>query len=357
MKKIVVLFILITNIISCQNKQTNKENMENSYGWEACSSAPLGYPIEVYRGGFILKDDDFVSLYGGITTGKSGWGEISGGRMDNGARLPVRLEVTWVSYAEDCEYEIATDIDYEKIKKYFDKGVQRRGVSGKLWDADVDEIIAGFAPGGVVVVWVRGMSDKYEIGRYQGKKIKVPEEEIAHLDEPEQLIFDKNHRREIMTRNSVVPLAIQEKNKNKPIPYGLWDRYREKYNWKTTLELHKGMEIYDIYITYLNGETVNIYYPHSLRLNPTKSAIPKTIHVSWTSQEGKDIAGEIVFEEEEIMNAFNKFNKEDELELILKINQANTFITVFLKDKSGKTEAVNTYTKVETWEIYNKIKR
>ena len=350
-------YILFTSVIACQNN-TNNNNMEKSYGWEACSGAPLGYPIAVYSGGFIQKDGQLVSLYGGISTARSPWGNVTGGRLDYGGTIPHRLEVTWISFAEDCEYEISTDLDYHKIEQYFEEGTLNRNAYGDIIPDKYDQIVAGFAPGGVVSVWVSdGGANVREVGHYQGKKVHIPREETENLEPSEKNWFSSEYRKEIMRRPAAVPLEIQEKNKNKPIPYGLWDRYRNRYHWKPVFTLPEGAELYDVSFTYLNGQTSDLLYPDVNTLPEEykeSNVLPRFAGIQYTTKEGVNKVGVITFDEEEIMKKFEQFSPEDTLKLEFRVNRAETMVVAYLEGK-GKLIGINDNTETEVRTIKNKF--
>jgi hypothetical protein len=96
----VLLLLILTT--SCQNKkqenEDNEMNIEKFY-WSEFGTSPVGYPIDVYRRGI-----DSASLANGTTTGY--WGAAGNG-MSNGIKeVPRRLNVIWLSYAENTFYSI-----------------------------------------------------------------------------------------------------------------------------------------------------------------------------------------------------------------------------------------------------------
>ena len=100
----------------------------------------------------------------------------------------------WVSYAEDCMYEIDTEIDYDKMLKLFNEGyyIPSMNDNPEPRKENYKEIIVGMAPGGVVVIWLQGLRRQIEIGRYQEKKTVIPQEEIARLDDSINFYSVKN---------------------------------------------------------------------------------------------------------------------------------------------------------------------
>ena len=350
-------YILFISVIACQNN-TNNNNMEKSYEWRAMSSAPPGYPIGVYSGGFISKDGFLVSLYGPIVSDEH-WGEAYSG-LDYGGTIPHRLEVTWISFAEDCEYEISTDLDYHKIEQYFEEGTLNRNAYGDIIPDKYDQIVAGFAPGGVVSVWVSdGGANVREVGHYQGKKVHIPREETENLEPSEKNWFSSEYRKEIMRRPAAVPLEIQEKNKNKPIPYGLWDRYRNRYHWKPVFTLPEGAELYDVSFVYLNGQTSDLLYPDVNTLPEEykeSNVLPRFAGIQYTTKEGVNKVGVITFDEEEIMKKFEQFSPEDTLKIEFRINRAETMVVAYLEGK-GKLIGINDDTKARVKTTKNTFKR
>jgi hypothetical protein len=326
------------------------------YEWEENNNAPLGYPIDVYRGGFILKDGRFIGLNHGTSSGIDGWGSYGSGINHNVIALPDRINVIWLSYAENIFYKIDCPIDYDKIARLFKEGYEEKRAKGDIKHVTYSRIIAGYAPGGVVVIWVFGGSKQVEIGRYQGQKIEIDQQEINDLDYPEKLFFKQSYRNDTMNDENIVPTAVREANKNKPIPYGLWDTYREKYNWRATFEIQKEGEIGDLSFGCLNGESEDLFHELFIKDGFKKRAIPKEAGFDWTDKEGQRYSGYMKFDEKLIIAAFQeicKENKDVPIEVAFRMNIPNSFITVSLKCKD-KEIPVNMGNVVEIFKIKKK---
>ncbi len=371
--KYILLIILITQISACQNKQSQNQQIQNqqiqnkqtkptkmqitqdtktTFQWEEGLNAPQGYPIEVYRGGLELATG-FVGLSGlGTTTGFTGWGNDSNGMSSGIKSLPKRINCIWLSYAEDCMYEINCDVDYEKIVKLFNKGyvsgIRKRGKQMTTYN----KIMVGFAPQGVVVLWVSGGDKKVEIGRYQGKKTTVSAKEIASLDSHEQLLFDPSMRKHVMENPRIVPQEVQAINKNKPIPFGLWDSYRDKFSWKPIFSLPDNEKMYDDFrIEMMNGEIETLRYEEFTENDFKERAIPKRFSFGWWDKNGQGYGGNVLFDEKEIFNAYREiFNEGNtkQIEVEIKVNMTNTFFTIKLKSKTNEIALTNS--KIEVFE-------
>lgn len=309
-----------------------------SFKWEESTSSPIGYPIEVYKGGFESRDGGYTSLDNGTDTGP--WGLAGNGKNGGEKPVPNKLNVVWLSYAEDTFYHIDCDIDDKKMIGLFNEGFNVKSPLGKIKHDTYKKIVAGFAPGGVVVIWLFGASKQVEIGRYQGKKIVINQQEIKSLDYPKKLLFEQSYRNETMQDENIIPTAIYQANKNKPIPYGLWDTYRQKYLWRPTFN-YVNSELSDttkvILYTRLemfNGE-VEGQFDESLDKNVySNRAILKKINFAWKDVNEQVYSGTIDLDEQEIFNAFkeiSKTNNEGEIDVQFYINRLNDFVTVQIK--------------------------
>ena len=356
--KILITLLLLTQLAACQNKtvptQTTTANqqatktMETIFKWDEGVNAPEGYPVEVYRGGF---ENGFTSL-SGMGGSDNTWGSPSSGMSSGEKGIPHRINCIWVAYAEDCMYEIDCEIDYNKMLLLFNEGFYSSvRKMGKKMDT-YTHITAGFAPGGVVVIWLAGAGKQVEVGRYQGKKTTVSQAEINSLDSHERLLFDPVDRKRTMENPKITPPEVQEANKNKPIPFGLWDTYREKYSWRPTFIIQREGKMSDQFrFEMINGEVETLIYEIFEENKFEKRAIPKRFVFGYWDKDGQGYGGEIDFDEKEIFEAFAtiyKDGKEGDTEIELKANMINTYLAIKLKG-NGKEVAI-LKAKIEVYE-------
>jgi len=346
----VVFLPLLLAVSSCVHIREEKD-IEEEYSWVGGKSCPLGYPIEVYRGRFSNANGDFVSLYSGITAATQHWG-YSGNVMSHESKpLPDRLLVQWLSYAEDAIFEVDAALDREKIASYFRKGFQRRRADGNLRHEEYKRILAGFAPGAVVVVWVAGPGVQHEIGRYQGYKIEIPQSEIQSLDYPDKLLFDSTYRKKVLNDPGIIPLAVQRANAGKAIPYGLWDLYRRRYALKVVFKLQTKAILGDCNILYVNGECNHYFQEWGVQDEKDPEvfyykvdqdgeyAIPRTISFKWKVKDGRWFQGNFEFQESKMRDAFTAICEQDKdvkLELQVRVNLNKNYTSILLQGSNGK---------------------
>jgi hypothetical protein len=332
------LALLITITGSCQNKKTMKEDLiDDSFAYKPTLSCPKGYPVEVYRG-WLESYSSSSSLSLGTCTGTGEWGD-TGGSMSDGIKIvPDRLNLIWVSYAEDTFYHINCAIDYKKMVEKFKEGYQDSmfyfNGNGQYKHETYDYIVVGLAPGGVVVVWLSGSGKRVEIGRYKGEKIEISPQEIAKLDNHDRLMFQADYRKETMLNEKIVPLEVQKANAGKPIPYGLWDSYRPKYTWRPTVVIQREGGLFNVVMEMFNGERESLFDQTLVMNEFTKRAVPREIFIGWRDKTGQNYGGTVDFDEKEIFDAYKQLyqdNKDTEAELVLETNIPNTFITALLR--------------------------
>ena len=222
----------------------------------------------------------------------------------------------------------------------------------------------GIAPGGVVVLWVGyGYLPLTEIGRYQADKIELREPE--GLDNHQKLIFDKEYAKRLLTNNTIVPDDFREANKNKPIPFGLWDSYRDhQYQWYPTFEIPNG-KMGDVHYQYWNGEGSfffftdfitleehkDVFAPQELYHDIRKLPLYKEISFTYKAEDGIKYGMKIEFDWEDILatykKVFGEHPEEVKAHLDIRLNAANTETTIRLVGDNGKEAFVEGIKNIE----------
>ena len=364
---IITLILLALWLTGCwgykakQNKANANTNVDPKYEWGVAVNTPIGYPIRFYAGrvgGMSIIDEIYT------TTEEPDWGEAFSYENTSLETLPKDIDMVWLSYKEDCFYRLKTAIDYEKIAKLFKNGYKRRVPNGEVRHTTYNTIVAGLAPGGVVVLWVgRGYLKITEIGRYQAEKIELREPE--GLDNHQRLIFDKEYAKRLLTNNTIIPEDFREANKNKPIPFGLWDSYRDnQYQWYPTFEIPNG-KIGDVDYQYWNGEADTFFFtdfitleehkdvfaPKELYHNIRKLPLFKEIRFTYKAEDGIKYGVGLQFDWEDILatykKVFGEHPEEVKAHLDIRLNAANTETSICLVGDNGKEAFVEGVKNIE----------
>ena len=348
---LILLALWLTGCWGYKAKQNkDKANAEQKYKWGVAVNAPIGYPIRFY-GAMVGGTPISRELYSG--TEEPDWGCAAGYESHSMDELPQNVDMVWLSYKEDCFYRLKTAIDYEKIAKLFREGFDERFSNGKMNHTTYNTVVVGIAPGGVVVLWVgSGYFPIKEIGRYQAEKIVLREPE--GLDNHQRLIFSKKDREEVLNSNTIIPEDFREANKNKPIPFGLWDSYRDhQYQWYPTFEIPNG-RIGDVDYQYWNGEADTFFFtdfvalegqkdvfaPQELYHDIRKLPLYKEIRFNYKAEDGIKYGVGLQFDWEDILKAYKKVfgerPEEVKAHLDIRINRINSYLTVRLMGDNGK---------------------
>ncbi|WP_454947648.1 DUF2931 family protein [Capnocytophaga leadbetteri] len=357
---LILLALWLTGCWGYKAKQ-NKANAQPEYEWGVAVNAPIGYPIRFYAA-MVGSTPIVRELYS--KTREPDWGNAAGYESHSMDELPKSVNMVWLSLKEDCFYRLKTAIDYEKIAKLFREGFNQRVPNGEVRHKTYDTIVVGIAPGGVVVLWVGyGYLPLTEIGRYQAEKIELREPE--GLDNHQRLIFDKEYAKRLLTNNTIIPEDFREANKNKPIPFGLWDSYRDnQYQWYPTFEIPNG-KMGDVDYQYWNGEADSFFFtdfvalegqkdvfaPQELYHDIRKLPLYKEISFTYKAEDGIKYGMKIEFDWKDILatykKVFGEHTEEVKAHLDIRINAANTETTICLVGDNGKEAFVEGIKNIE----------
>uniref|UniRef100_UPI0039A5399F DUF2931 family protein n=1 Tax=Ornithobacterium rhinotracheale TaxID=28251 RepID=UPI0039A5399F len=273
-KLIITFFVLLQTMVGCKEKKQNK--MKEEFSYTVTVSAPYSYVVEVHTGYLLNKNKEFICGIPRVGQVGSGWQyDGSSGGM-GGSIIPCYLNLTYIAFAEKKVYTIDTVLPGDKILETFKEGYDYD--SGKegfiMLHETYDTLTIGIAPGGVIVVWLSGNKGRKEICRLQAQETEVinsvdfaksmywsiPEKEIA----TPKLLFDYVYR--------TLPDSVKTEIETKGIPYGLWDKYREKYTYRFVLNPYDGED--------------KVTFIRNLRFNGNLSQITKPDLTGYTIEDG-----------------------------------------------------------------------
>jgi hypothetical protein len=285
------------------NKQMNTEN-KKEFSYAVTFSAATGFTAEVHEGYLGDENKKFVSGVPKAGMEEGQWQYDGAKAGQGGNRIPSYIDLTYVAYAEKKFYRVEGALPKDKILAAFQKGFKVKGNEIKngrsLWeDATYDQIAIGAAPGGVIVVWLSGNHHRTEICRLQAKETIVDANDF--YDNPhnrtQQGFFDELYRISISD-------SLKTEIEKNGIPYGLWDKYREKYNYRFKLHPYDGKDTFDqIYRLNYNGESEYLMDTKATEVYK-KDAIPYNVMFMM-----QIYSAEIEFNDSELMKIFENFKE------------------------------------------------
>lgn len=315
---------------------------EGIYEWHGAMSNPAAYPVQLYKGLFSFpkgEQYDFTFSEGNTVNYDANWGQDGGETGKQKSVMPSGLDITWYSFAEDTFYRLNTPIDQEKLRILFSKPYMEKRAS-RNFEEKYEGVIMGFAPGGVVVVWAGSTGRRQvEIGRYQAEKVSIAKPDSKNERVGYDDVFNSEWRNKVLTDSSVIPLKIQRLTKNKPIPYGYWDKLRTTYNWRPTFVVSPEIKVHDADFSFYNAERFVFFDESLLKNNMEKRGVPEDVYIKWYDEKDNRCAADFEFDEEKTFKKFDEFfnrQKNSSAEIEFNINHKTKKATATLKN--GKNQ-------------------
>ena len=320
-KKLYLLIILsIFQLVSCQTKNTYMPvyNIEISH-------ADDQYTIEPVIDKIITLENTNASLPYGSSSGE--WG-YSGKTFTEQHGTPIGADIVYFSVAEDKFYHLKADFPVEFMKEmtqraYADdddevkfKGKEYISVNEKEeFDGyyEMSSLVFGFAPKGVVVVWLRYGIQQIEIGQFQADVIQDDKQYV------EKLFKTWSMNRQEVKAAQFIPDASPD----------LWLSYRQKYTWQPiAISTNKAFRFLGVTNRYYNGEREMMFQPWLSENNMRERSVPKELTFYYTFGKDQQYEGRVFFDFDKMSESFKKAGPNAKLEF--RVAPDNSDYEIFL---------------------------
>lgn len=345
-KKINILtaLLLLFSAIQCQEKKINMKNLPEY-------NVMISHPDNEYRIEFVsdrIKTLEGVAAhlpYGG-TSGE--WGD-SHSVWTEQYGTPIGTDIVYYAPYENTYYHLDVDFPMEKMKDlvsrayasdYIDMDphpvlqeyiISKKTIRYASYNNPYDsfsDLVFGFAPKGMVVVWLGyGGAMVMELGRYQAKPISE--------DEKLKKWFSSKYvvSREEVLKDYFTPDASPEQ----------WDNYRNRYNWRPVFSPdNTQIRIFWSNIDYYNAERERLLRPFILNPKISERAVPREIQILYKTADKKMYEALIFFDWQTTEDALKKLNATP-ANIEMKIADDNNSIGVFLNGQPLKTDSIRIY--------------
>ncbi|REC61616.1 hypothetical protein DRF65_14255 [Chryseobacterium pennae] len=342
----IVVISIVYNIVQHNERQETVASTGNikatGEGWRGSMSNPDAYPVQLYKGIFLLSNNEryeFTFNEGNTVNYGAKWGEDGGNTNKKTMSLPKELDLTWYSFAEDCFYRLNSPIDYNKLQMLFNTPYTEQ-IGKRKTQENYNSVIMGFAPGGILVVWAGSSGRRQiEIGRYSAEKVNITKPVIDGEGLKYGDVFNQEWRKKVLTDTTIIPFKTQQHTKNKPIPYGYWDKLRTRYNWCPTFVVSPEIKISDADFRFYNAERF-VFFDETLQNNIYEErGIPKNVYIKWYDKNGNRCAVDFEFNEEKTFKQFDSFfnhQKNTKATIEFNISQKDKTATAMLRN--GKNQ-------------------
>lgn len=301
-KHLLVGLLAITGcvmVIACNNKQDM--STRTKFPWVANVTAPRNYPVEVKYGfvGFGQGQkypimSSFANAGIGISKGEVSFADLDG----EGLAMPNRLEVLWLSYTERKFYK--ADVAFSerlqtKILNSFREGYYNKFT--KKQEA-YSCFLVTLLPGGKIWLYLNGTA-RYSLvcDTLQADAIDMA---LGDFDKDALLVDStvEDYCKGNLNEEQAVNL------KKNGVPYGLWSKYQERFNYDVGFEFEDKnckLDSNTVVYEYINGEFN--YACDGVKVEDRSR--PKQLYLKWNVAD-TTYTGEFFFDEQEVLDMFSK---------------------------------------------------
>ena len=348
--KIIIFLTGLFQLMNCQKME--KESIVPSYNVQIShtDNKHLITPVE----------DSLVTLEGvsahlpyGSSSGN--WG-ISGKGFTEQSGTPIGADIKYYAESENAFYHLKANFPTDKVKDLVQRAYavdesesssepmkefisirenpdyrkKYNGFSKSYYE--MSDLIFGFAPNGIVVVWFGFGPTQVELGQYQAEKI-TNETEIKRLTEKYQktyrvdaALFDE------LAKESFLPNQSAEK----------WIKYRTKYSWAPLISSeNKNFKLFSINTEYYNGERDILLRPFAENPTVKERAIPKEFTFFWETGKDEAFEGRAFFNWEKSEETFSKASKNFKLEF--KVSSDNNSFDILINGQPFSPDSIRVY--------------
>ena len=349
--KTIMIYALLTllglNFQSCGGKNKKDKNMANSYAWGPAASAPILFPVELRYMIFYLGEDNtpypviYSMLGSGIARGNNqlGMNDFEGQMV-----MPNSFKTIWLSKAERKVYGgefTFTKKQKERYRKLFETGYY----SAETWEGKTtleyttyNTFCMTVIPGGKALLHITGTGRRVYVDSFQCTELK--DITLEELNFPYQTTCKtiQEHFDNALKYDKYAPML--EYIKQHGIPYTLWDKYLERFNYKIKIEFENEAAVLDPDYGYkfANGEM----FKSRDGISVDSLARIKTTGFTWSVADTV-YTGRFFYNEDEVLELFDKAYGKDRGqngEFVIYVSKYNNWFDISLRvgDREFKFE-------------------
>ena len=210
------IFLLLGLLMSCQSPK-EKAKGEGKFRWNAGISAPKHYPSAPFVE-FLYQSK---SVAGASTGAGNGWGITSGAFTGGDVFKPVpdSVFVSWKCGVDHFLYKGGFRLPRKKMLALFNKGT-KDPYTGQ--NEEYSTLIAGTAPGGNVIIWMKSGPKITEIAKFKVENKGIYKE----ASKEQQKIMDELYKsKESINSETNIYQYFHG------VPYKVWETGEKEYNY------------------------------------------------------------------------------------------------------------------------------
>ena len=322
---------------ACNSRNDMNYSTRTKFPWTPNISAPLNYPVEIKYAYLCYgaEGDRYPVLSSGSCDGigvSKGAVSFEDYEKEGGLDIPNGIEIVWLSFAESKIYKLHTTFSQnlqDEMLRLF-----REGFYVTKFDKHktYSTLLMTMLPGGKVWLYMDGM----------GRTVLVCDTLQA---EPIEMTLEEFDKDASYVSNSVQEYSEASLDKEQKagikangIPFELWERYRERFNYDFKFEFEdKNSKLDSLLLSYrfTNGE---LFYA-SAGINTELLSRPKELYLEWNVGDIK-YKGRFFFNEKEVLEGFSKMysstKRSQKGTLIVKTSKYNNKFDIYLEVEGNK---------------------
>lgn len=296
------------------------------YNWEPTSSAPLLFPVEFHAAYMRYGNNSALAVPSSMRINNGlGTPGLTYGLNDEGSYpLPTGLDIVWLSLVDKKFYRAEVDFPMDTLTSLFDKGY----INGKGEREYYNMVNVGLIPGGRIIIYLDGGEKRVELCDFQGEETMVNMKDFL----PNAYFAYENYDayfQEVFSDDDDWILNY----KTNGVPYDLWDRYRERFNYDINFEFeNKASRPNGSAYGFANKERCNInQYNPAISIRPTSPI--RLINTGWIV-DGYEYSAWFYFNEQEVLRVFDEAygdDREQKGELRILVSKYNNLFDISLR--------------------------
>ncbi|QQV04438.1 DUF2931 family protein [Chryseobacterium sp. FDAARGOS 1104] len=343
----IVCFIFCIQLMQCQKMRDKKM----AFQVEICSPSTK-YRIEPVADKIKTLEGTPAGLPYGGSSGR--WGDSGSGWTEQYG-TPIGADITYYSPYEDVFYRLDVDFPVDTIKDYMERAYSiwddlkgetqeykrlGRGYKASNGTNSYDSfstLVFGFAPKGMVVVWLNFGNTRIELGRYQAIII-TNKEEIANAKENYTKIFRITTELTYKNMKEIGGYPSPQETSQK------WDNYRIRYQWRPVVSSkNPKFRLFEILNYTFNGEKEGALRPWVLDMPYKQRAIPQEMVFFWETgkEKSEKFNARAFFDWEKTNEAFKK--ETGKIDMQVQISDDNNSIEILLNGRPLETDSIRIY--------------
>ena len=323
-KKLSIIFLTLITLVSVFELVGGGISKMNRYEWLPTESSYKKYPMSIIKGDLIFSDGTSIYIPSRKTI-DNGWGEMGSIHVvgEKLKPLPVKIEISWFSYTEDKFYSGVFSLPYEKMSNLFREGLRSPITGEKI---TYQNIIVGVAPAGEISIWLMADGEVLLVANFRAKEEELDWKSLTEDEEIHRSDYIRETLESSLSKEQFSELA------QSGIPYAKLEAHGKQYSWNPQVT---GAKPTHLWLKTYNGECEFIDLLKSGPSRRTLRAVPKHIDIDWQDRYGTTFTGEITFNEDEALKAYQRLSNgkpDHEFQLHIEINEKNPGIDMSLKD-------------------------